>query len=118
MIAYTKVRGVPIRERIRPKRYLDFIERQHHEIEIEESDISGSEITVDLFEDENISLKVLLKFDIDYHPCYGKEVKRNTLKAKLVNAYDNEECEYFILPPYDKKEIENHLQNNLIIKIN
>lgn len=87
------------------------------EIEVSTIAINSEDITIDLFDDENIMLTVEVKFEIDYHPYYGKEVKRNTLKIQLVNAYDNEECECFILHPFDKKEIENHLQNNLIINL-
>ncbi|WP_027380796.1 hypothetical protein [Chryseobacterium daeguense] len=68
-----------------------------------------------LFEDEAVNVDVNLQIEVENHPEYGKSVK--SVKVKFLNAYDNEECEDLYLNSLEKREIENYLKENLIIKI-
>ena len=68
-----------------------------------------------LFEDEEINVDVNMEIEAESHPEYGKSIKK--LKVSFINAYDNRECEDLILNDLEKREIENLLKENLIIKI-
>lgn len=68
-----------------------------------------------LFDDEEINVDVNLEMKIENHRDCGKSVKR--LKVSFINYYDNRECEDLILNDLEKREIENYLKENLIIKI-
>ncbi|RMZ60037.1 hypothetical protein D1632_10625 [Chryseobacterium nematophagum] len=69
-----------------------------------------------LFEYEEVAIDVNLKIYIDYHPEYGKSVKR--LEVVLLSGYNNNECEDLVLNRFEKREVEEYLKNNLIIEMN
>ncbi|WBV60282.1 hypothetical protein PFY12_14735 [Chryseobacterium camelliae] len=68
-----------------------------------------------LFEDEEINVDVNMEIEVENHSEYGKSVKK--LKVSFLNAYDNRECEDLTINDLEKREIENYLKENLIIKI-
>lgn len=80
-----------------------------------ESDESFIDEDFSLFDDEEINVDVNIQMEVENHKEYGKSVKK--LKVSLINTYDNRECEDLILNDLEKRQIENYLKENLIIKI-
>lgn len=80
-----------------------------------ESDESFIDEDFSLFDDEEINVDVNIQMEAETHKEYGKSVKK--LKVSLINTYDNRECEDLILNDLEKRQIENYLKENLIIKI-
>lgn len=94
---------------------IDQIKEQNMLLMIETKEQNFIDKVFSLFEDEEINVDVNLEIEVDHHSEYGKSVK--SLKVSFMNAYDNEQCKDLILNDLEKREIENYLKSNLIIKI-
>jgi hypothetical protein len=68
-----------------------------------------------LFEDEEVAIEINLELETE-DSDYGRSVK--TIKVHFISAYSNRECDNIELNLLEKREIEKHLENNLIIKFN
>lgn len=95
---------------------IDQIKKQKMFIGIEMGNENFLYVDITLFEDEIISVDVNLEIVTDENPDWGKSVK--SFKVHFISAYDNRECEDLsFLTLREKREIEKHLNDNLIINI-